>query len=97
MNDDFDIKFNEFLEHVVKMISAHQHEINQYKNIMVDDGRRYKKIVVGSAAWCFVDKTTGDVLKPASWKSPAKHARGNIFDAWNGAKWLTVYGPCYLK
>lgn len=26
----------------------------------------------------------GDVLKPASFKAPAKHARGNIFDQWNG-------------
>jgi hypothetical protein len=27
---------------------------------------------------CFIDKATGDILKPASYKVPAKHARGNI-------------------
>lgn len=27
---------------------------------------------------CFVDKTTGDIYKPASYAAPAKHARGNV-------------------
>jgi hypothetical protein len=35
----------------------------------------------------------GDLLKPASWKAPAKHSRGNIFDGTD--KW-TFYGPDYL-
>ena len=35
----------------------------------------------------------GDLLKPASWKSPAKHSRGNIFDG--SDKW-NFYGPNYL-
>ena len=26
----------------------------------------------------FVDRTNGDILKPASWRGPAKGARGNI-------------------
>jgi hypothetical protein len=49
------------------------------------------------SAWAFVDKTTGDVLKAASWKKPAKHARGNIFDEWNGLKSVGPYGPAYLR
>jgi len=28
----------------------------------------------------FIDKTTGDVYKPASWKAPAKHIRYNLLD-----------------
>jgi hypothetical protein len=35
----------------------------------------------------------GDLLKPASWKSPAKHARGNIFEGTD--KW-EYFGPQYL-
>lgn len=27
---------------------------------------------------CFVDKTTGNIYKPASYAAPAKHARGNV-------------------
>jgi hypothetical protein len=39
--------------------------------------------------------TNGDVLKPASWKAPAKGARGNIFDEHNGLNRMTEYGPEY--
>ena len=35
----------------------------------------------------------GDLLKPASWNSPARHSRGNIFDG--SDKW-NYYGPVYL-
>lgn len=46
----------------------------------IQSGRKYHKIVqvddgrVGSVH-AFVDKETGEVYKPASWKSPAKHVR----------------------
>jgi hypothetical protein len=36
----------------------------------------------------------GDLLKPATWKAPAKHARGNIMD---GSAQYSVYGPSYIK
>ena len=39
----------------------------------------------------------GDILKPASYKAPAKHARGNIFDADHGASAVGPYGVAYLK
>ena len=45
----------------------------------------------------FVCKNTGDVLMPASWSKPAKHARGNIFDDSNGLAKMGVYGPAYLR
>lgn len=51
----------------------------------------------GGSAHAFIDRTNGDVLKPASWKTPAKHARGNIFDAHNGLGSMGPYGPAYLK
>ena len=38
----------------------------------------------------------GDVLKCATWKQPAKHSRGNIFDTDKGMKYIGVYGPQYL-
>ena len=61
------------------------------------------KIIDDTSVWAFVSmwegvfKGTlvckGDLLKPASWNSPAKHSRGNIFD--DTAKW-NYYGPNYL-
>ena len=38
----------------------------------------------------------GDVLKPATFKAPAKHARGNIFDSFNGLETNRWTGPAYL-
>lgn len=48
---------------------------------------------------CFVERATGNILKAAGWKAPAKHSRGNIRvgDAsnwWNGA--IGEYGAAYL-
>ena len=37
------------------------------------------------------------VLLPASWKAPAKHARGNIFDDDNGLRTMGPYGPGYIR
>ena len=40
-----------------------------------------------------IDYKPGDLLKAASHKAPAKHARGNIMD---GTAEYGVYGPSYL-
>lgn len=44
-----------------------------------------------------VNHQPGDVLKPASWRAPAKHARGNLFDDKGGLGWMSSYGPAYLR
>lgn len=66
-------------------------------------GRRYVRVVRvdggngGGSAHCFVDMTNGDVLKPAGYKTPARHARGNIFDEHNGLSRMGPHGPAYLR
>lgn len=45
----------------------------------------------------FIDNVTGDIYKPASWQTPAKHSRGNIFNSDFGAGALTAYGVIYLR
>jgi hypothetical protein len=61
------------------------------KNIVGGDvslmhGRRYVRVVVGSAAYCFVDTLSGEILKPDTWNGPrrTKRSRGSIYDAQNG-------------
>lgn len=51
--------------------------------------RKYHKLVKwnvrddkASSVAAFVDRETGDVYKPASWSAPAKHARGNVANAY---------------
>ena len=59
----------------------------------IREGKKYYKIVQveydtfqnrneyrDSSVHSFVDKNTGDVYKPASWKAPAKHVRYSFCD-----------------
>lgn len=54
-------------------------------DITFTDGKRYVKVIENrrngqSSVHSFVEKSTGDILKAASWAAPAKITRGNIFN-----------------
>lgn len=60
------------------------------------------------SVWAFVAKAdghnkqlghyrAGDIFKPAGWATPARHARGNVFENLPLCNIQTVYGPEYLK
>lgn len=59
------------------------------------DAQTGKPIV--NSAYGFIDRTNGDVLMAASWRAPAKHARGNIFAPDNGLPCVGPYGIAYLR
>jgi hypothetical protein len=71
--------------------------------LMVEIGNRYAKIINNhesrgqTSVYCFVDLLNGDILKAATWRAPAKHARGNLFDKSNGLSRMTPYGTSYLR
>lgn len=46
------------------------------------------------AAYCFVERATGNIFKPAGWKGPEKNfPRGNIYEAIEKAlAWCTPHG-----
>ena len=66
----------------------HQKSIESLKNgecdykFYIEEGRKYHKIVMDTgnqlSVHAFVDKKTGEVYKPASFKSPAKIVRYNL-------------------
>lgn len=68
--------------------------------VVVKNGSKYIKIIAGHGVWGFIVKSdtdkkfrAGDILKAASWASPARNAaRGNVFDGYSIA-WT---GPHYL-
>jgi hypothetical protein len=100
-------KINEFLEFCNAQMVAHYQ--TQYPNLVPDElvykvGKKYIKIIQrrkgeqSGSAWAFIHIETGQIYKPASWNTPAAHARGTIFDENYGwGKSLTVYGPAYLR
>lgn len=106
MDSQFKESFDNFFTKLTGMFDAHQMEAlsnapecREY--LAVKYGKKYIKIcrVRGTdvcSVFCFVDQQ-GNILKAASWNAPAKHARGNIFDADNGMKQVGPYGPAYLR
>lgn len=75
-------------EQIQKFVALCQHIVDreygtgQHRQVLSVDpnGRRYKRIVTASvngslrSVYCFIDNTNGDVLKSASWKTPATGA-----------------------
>ena len=60
-----------------------KHPNSDYKFYIEEGGRKYHKLIMetesGSrSVHAFVDKKTGDVFKPASFKAPAKIVRYNL-------------------
>lgn len=78
----------------------------QGSRLSIMRGRKYARIVSthtmdgqpssGRSVYCFIDMTNGNVLKAATWKAPAKHARGNIFAA-DPLAGVTEYGGRYMR
>ena len=67
-------------------------------------GRKFVKVVQDNSVWGFIAKKDGehkglpmkkgDVFKASSWRAPAKHVRGSIFDT--NTNWFHWTGPNYL-
>lgn len=77
-----------------------------HAGLNIEEGRKYIKVISGdiegdqTTVWGFIVKKdggkfrAGDLLKAASWSSPATNkARGNILDGGYEIRWT---GPLYL-
>ena len=95
-----------FIEKVNKereVYYAHMQSMKGKTDLTVEIGNKFIRLWDGTSCWGFISRIDGDLkgspikkgdlLKCASWKSPAKHARGNIID---GTARYGVYGPEYL-
>ena len=99
-------KVAEFLNKVNKERKEYYEKINLSKEpeLVMEVGNKFLRLWSGSSCWGFISRVDGDLkgspikkgdlLKPATWKAPAKHARGNIID---GTAKYGVYGPSYLS
>ena len=88
-------------QNIINQYSAKQYPTLEVPQLSMTEGKRYVRILRTnygqSSAHAFIDKDTGDVLKPAGAKTPAKHRRGNVFDDQNGLGQMGPYGPAYLR
>lgn len=88
MEKNFDEALDTFLKKCTQKTSH---------SLRVEPLKRYVRVAWGESAFCFIEKATGDVLKPSTWSVPAKHARGNIFDPDGGMENVCVNGIKNLK
>jgi hypothetical protein len=97
------VALNDFIE----SLSDRLNDDRSYKNrselisLSAEPGRKYIRIVEESygsrSVYCFLDYD-GNIYKSASWKTPAKHVRGSVFDAnYSYGKALGPYGASYLR
>lgn len=99
--------FNEWLDKVNKKRQEHwdtNYSYREYIPLKKEKGRKYMKLIDDTTVWGFVSMVdgmnkgvevkVGDLLKPADWRTPAKHSRGNIFE---GTDTWDYFGPSYLS
>lgn len=104
--DQFDTALGTFVEGCARIYNEYMERTfptNNRDTFGTTRGKKFVRVIrndgygTGRSVHCFVDTTTGDVLKAASWHAPAKHARGNIFDESNGLARMKWTGPEYLR
>lgn len=74
-----------------------------YSYSLDNPGQKYQRVVMhprggGDSVAFFIDLNTGDILKAAGWKAPAKGVRASLFDLDNVKSRFTWSGGwLYLK
>lgn len=58
-----------------KLNQKFQHRTN-FTSIDVKHGKKYDKLIHDGSVFAFVSKETGEVIKPATYASPARNAQG---------------------
>ena len=105
-NDDLMVAVSTWLTTLNGLMLAHRNKNFSMLDptvLSLDVGRKYIRVVSargnggGRSVYAFINKENGDVLMPAGWKAPAKHARGNVFDSDNGVNCCGTYGVKYIK
>ena len=77
------LRYSEMLCEALLTDFNRQHKRDIPYKFYIESGRKYHKLIMetesGSrSVHAFVDKKTGEVYKPASFKAPAKHVRYNL-------------------
>ena len=99
--------WSDAIENLLFNINVKYHEsfpTNKDMVLSLVAGSKFVKVIHDNSVWGFVAKKdgfhkelpmkVGDVFKPASWRAPAKHVRGSIFDT--NTNWYRWTGPNYL-
>lgn len=105
---EFEERFALFMDALTAYINECDKEFLEkfnkiYRVVGYERGIKFIRIVVTHpeggqrSVYCFLDYQ-GNIYKAASWRSPAKHIRGSIFeDHFSIGRALGSYGAAYLR
>lgn len=105
---DFDAAMQRFLDALQKMSDDHiaaNYPHSLRKVFYGEAGPKYVRVIshegpmdkpITRSAFAFVERSTGNILKPDGWKRPAKGIRGSIFNE-NPLVGVGPYGVRYLR
>ena len=79
------LKYSEMLCEALMQHFQSSHPNSDPYKFYIESGRKYHKLIMETngnsrSVHAFVDKNSGAVYKPASFKAPAKHIRFNLLD-----------------
>lgn len=102
--DDREIRLQDFLDFLTEKCNKDRSPLLERDTYSAVIGRKNIKIVVNRygnpenrSVYCFLDMD-GNIFKAASWKIPAKHKRGSVFDEnYSWGKGLGPYGATYMR
>lgn len=93
---------DEFVRKCQELLNDHNRNHSWETMLTIKNGRKYDKMITNQSTdthatrvFAFINKTNGDILKPATWNSPAEHNRGNIYDE-NPMLFIHWTGPAYM-
>ena len=77
-----------FVDAITGYLDAIHEKISDSYEVGYTKGQRYARVMISDIRQVpsrtdlhsFVDMNNGDIFRPLSWKAPAKHSRGNIYD-----------------
>lgn len=106
----FDHGFVRFMKILRRIVEAAEEKLVFNRSVDFTVGKKYVRVIAGDiteespdelshkSVYCFVNMENGDILKPAGWAGPAKHARGNIYDPEDKLrKCCGRHGVAYLR
>ena len=86
-----ELSYKEAIEFFLEMVTENSnlHYKTRFSSLTpptytIKGGRKYDKVTTDRSVYCFVEKETGNVYKPAGWRAPYTKGnnpvRGNIFN-----------------
>lgn len=104
IKDDESVTLNEFLYFLNWCLPDLRGYSRSALKYSAEPGKKYIRIVEtwgtehpSRSVYCFLDMN-GNIYKSATWKAPAKHVRGSVFDKdFSYGQGLNLYGARHLK